>query len=281
MIDAHQHFWDPRPGRSPAIPADHPLFRTFSPEHLQPELDACGVDFTVVVQAADAQWETDELLDLAARTPFLSGVVGWLPLQDPEATQAAITRYRGSSLCGVRHLLHLEPDQQWLRRQDVVESLRLLGAAGLAFDVVAVRPALLEELLEVAPAVPQTRFVLDHLGKPPIREKGWQPWSDLVARVAEHENVFAKISGLTTAADPENWSPDDLLPYVEHAVEHFGSKRLLWGSDWPVSLQAGDYSRHYAAVLESLRELAPADREAVMGRTAAAVYGLNTETSRL
>jgi L-fuconolactonase len=123
------------------------------------------------------------------------------------------------------------------------------------------------------------RLVVDHLGKPPVRDRGWEPWASLLTAAAEHENVFAKVSGLNTAAAPD-WSAQDLRPYVDHALEHFGPSRLMYGGDWPVSLLAGDYARVWEATNELLSGLSAAERAAVLGGTATAFYDLPGAAAR-
>ena len=116
---------------------------------------------------------------------------------------------------------------------------------------------------------------MDHLGKPPIRERGWQPWADLLTAAAEAPNVTAKVSGLNTAADPGWWSSADFQPYVDHALEVFGPYRLMYGGDWPFALLAADsYTQIWAGIRGCLDGLDPAALWAVLGGTARRVYGL-------
>lgn len=278
VIDAHQHFWDPASRQAPAIPVDHPLYRPFRPEDLEPSLHAASVDGTVVVQSADSLLETEGLLDLAKRHPFVVGVVGWLPLDQPAATRDALDRFAGEPLLrGVRHLMHMDPDPDWLTRETVIESVRLVGGAGLAFDAVAAQPRHLEQVVALAQQAPQTRIVIDHLGKPPIRGGGWEPWASLMRRCGKCPNVLVKLSGLMTAADPATWTVGDLVPYVDHAIEQFGPERVMWGSDWPVSLQGGDYVTVRRSVEACIASLDDDGKDFVEGVTALRAYGLEME----
>lgn len=280
VIDAHQHFWNLETGSYPWLTPEHgPIHRTFEPDELIPQLAAAGVDRTVLVQSMDSYADTDAMLAQADAYDFVGAVVGWVPLHRPGEAAEALTRYRAHPrFAGVRHLIHDEPDPDWLLQDAVIEGLGLLAEAGLPFDVVAVLPRHLEHIPVLAERVPGLRMVIDHLAKPPIREKGWEPWASLVARAAEYPQVHAKVSGLNTAADPFTWSAADLRPYVEHALEHFGADRLMFGSDWPVALLAGDYAQVWRETGALLSGLSRAERAAVLGGTATRFYGLPETT---
>jgi L-fuconolactonase len=217
VVDAHQHFWNLETGSYPWLtPGSGPIFRTFEPEELIPQLAAAGVDRTVLVQSMDSYADTDAMLAQADAYDFVGAVVGWVPLLRPEEAARALERYRRHPrFAGVRHLIHDEPDPDWLLQEPVIEGLKLLAAAGVPFDVVAVLPRHLEHVPVLAERVPGLRMVIDHLAKPPIKGRGWEPWASLLARAAECPGVYAKVSGLNTAADAATWTGEDLRPYVD------------------------------------------------------------------
>ncbi|MEU6999547.1 amidohydrolase family protein [Nonomuraea sp. NPDC046570] len=274
IVDAHQHFWDLDSGiYSWPTPDLAPIHRTFGPADLAPELAVAGVDATVLVQADDSYADTDAMLAHADAHGFIAAVVGWVPLDRPDEAAEAIERYRRHpKFAGVRHLIHTEPDPDWLVRDTVLESLGLVAAAGLTFDVVSLLPRHLEHVVTLAERHPTLNIVVDHLSKPRIRDREWEPWASLLAAAAGAPNVYAKVSGLVTEADQANWTVEDLRPYVEHAVEVFGPERLMAGSDWPVALLASDY-RTVWEVTAAL--LGGTDRDQVLGGTAVRFYGFN------
>ncbi|NUT11990.1 MAG: amidohydrolase family protein [Nonomuraea sp.] len=277
IVDAHQHFWDLETGDYPWLTPDMGvLYRTYAPEDLRPELERAGVDRTVLVQAADSYADTDAMLAQAAACDFIGAVVGWIPLTRPREAAEAIDRYgrhpSSAKFRGVRHLIHDEPDPDWLVREEVLESLGLVAAAGLTFDVVSLLPRHLDHVLTVADRHPTLKIVIDHLSKPRVKDGEWEPWATQLARAAERPNVYAKVSGLVTEADHQNWTVEDLRPYVEHAVELFGPERLMAGSDWPVALLAADY-RTVWEVAAAL--LGGTDRDLVLGDTARGFYGFS------
>lgn len=277
IVDAHQHLWDLERVAYPWLTADFgPLFRSFSESELEPQLAAAGVDKTVLVQAANSAADTDAMFEVADRWSRVAGVVGWVPLDRPDAAGEELTRLKGrEKFVGVRHLNHDEPDPDWLIKPEVHESLELVAAAGLTFDVVAVLPRHLELVSTLAEQHPNLLLVIDHLAKPPIKDRGWQPWAELLERAAAYPNVSAKISGLNTAAALDSWSAEDLQPYVDHAVELFGPSRLMFGGDWPVAILAGDYAQVWAATNEVLADLSAAERDQILGGTAIEFYRLS------
>ncbi|MFL5757873.1 MAG: amidohydrolase family protein, partial [Chloroflexota bacterium] len=219
---------------------------------------------------------TREFLAVAGTSPLVAGVVGWVDLTDP-GVPAAIDALRaaegGSRLVGIRHQVHDEPDPDWLSRPDVRRGIRAVADAGLVFDLL-LRPRELPAGLAVARAFPDTRFVVDHLAKPPVATHEIEPWASLLRPFGELENVSAKVSGLVTEADWRSWETQDLRRYVDHALEVFGPQRLLFGSDWPVCLLAASYDRVVAAARSVLAELSAGERDAVFGSNARSVYRL-------
>jgi L-fuconolactonase len=277
IIDAHHHLWTVDGGYTWLDePGLEPIRRTFTPAMLRAELAATGVDRTVLVEGGRCdRAEAADLLRLAAETPEIAGVVAWL---DPATEDVADTlaAYRalpgGERLVGVRAQVQAEATD-YLDRADVRRGLAEVGAAGLVFDLV-VRADQLASAVRVARALPEVRFVLDHLGKPLIRAGELSGWSAVIADLAAAPNTYAKLSGLVTEADHDRWTVADLRPYVREAVAAFGPGRLMFGSDWPVCLLAATYGEVHAALVEALGPVAEPDARAIFGETAAAAYRL-------
>ena len=271
--DAHQHFWDLASGRYDwPTEAEGPIFRSFGPAELAPELQAAGIDRTVLVQTTDSTADTDSMLEAAVRHPFIGGVVGWVPLQDPASLQAELDRLDGR-LSGVRHLIHREADPGWILRGDVAAGLGELERLGLPFDVVAVFPDHLALVPEVARRHPDLVLVIDHLAKPPYRGEAWDAWSAQLRAAAAAPTVRAKISGLDTAAGP-GWTVGELRPAFDLALEAFGPDRLLFGSDWPVCRLVSSYGDVVRATQQLIEGLSADEQARIMGGTAAEVYAL-------
>jgi L-fuconolactonase len=276
-VDAHHHFWDPARFDYPWLTDElAALRRRFGPEDLAPLVERAGIERTILVQTISSVDETREFLATATATPFIAGVVGWVDLTDAAVgdTIADLAAGEGGSLLvGIRHQVHDEPDPDWLRRDDVRRGIAAVGKAGLAYDLL-LRPREMLAALDTVRSLPDVPFVIDHLAKPPIKAGVLEPWSGLVRPFGHEPNVWCKVSGLVTEADWQSWTPADLAPFVDVALETFGPSRLLAGSDWPVCLLAGSYPDVLDATRTVLAELSPAEHSEVFGRTAIEVYGL-------
>lgn len=280
VIDSHQHFWNPS-----RVPYDWlgpdlgPINRAIEFPELAPLLAATGVERTVLVQSADNAADTDYMFEVAAAHPEIAAVVGWVPLDDPEAVARRLPTLRANPVfAGIRNLIHTKPDPDWLLRADVDASLGLLAAAGVPFDVVSVLPRHLEHVPTLSDRHPELRMVIDHLSKPPIGAGDDEPWRTLIRRSAENPRVYAKVSGLyPVVGDLTAWSADDVRPYLELALELFGADRLMFGGDWPISVLAGGYVRVWEQLSILFDELAPAERSAIRGGTAASFYGIGDD----
>jgi L-fuconolactonase len=271
IIDAHQHLWTADYAWL-ADPSLTRIRRDYTVADLRDALKSADVDRTVLVEAArgdDA--ETTEFLELASRTPEIAGVVGWASLTDP-LLPSKIDQHRagtgGDLLVGLRDQTQGHPDDH-LDRPDVRAGLATVAAAGLVNELV-VRAPQLPSVARAVAALPDSTFVLDHLGKPPIATGGLAQWRELIRPVAAQPNVMAKLSGLVAEANWATWTPDDLRPYVLTAVELFGSERLMFGSDWPVC----EVAATYAQVKEALVEILGGTPDDIFAGTATRTYHL-------
>ncbi len=276
-VDTHQHFWNLDEVAYPwLIPEYGPIYRNFAPEELAPQLAACGVDKTVIVQAMDSYADTDSMLKIAAEHDWVAAVVGWIPLHDPAEAARKLDEYQQNPyFVGMRHLIHEESNGNWVVQKQVIESLGMLAERGLTFDVVAVFPGHLKHVPTLAEQVPDLKMVIDHLAKPPLDEADRADWRDQMAAAAQSPNVYAKISGLNTAtSDFENWTYEDIKPSIDYCIEQFGAERLMFGSDWPVAVLAGDYAKVWDETSKAIADLSEAERDAILGGTANSFYGL-------
>jgi len=269
-VDSHQHFWQWSKGwfkrPEPVLSLD------YLPGDLQPILEAHGIDKSVLVQTAESTGETDFLLELAAGADFIAGVVGWLDLDSP-CFPRDLERYgRNRRFLAVRPMLQSLPEDDWIVRPKVIESLAHIAEKGLAFDFLTLTRHL-PYVLKALERVPKLRAVIDHLSKPEIREGKLDPWRNLMREVAAHPGVHCKLSGMLTEADPRDCGIERLRPYADHILEHFGAERVMFGSDWPVCLLAADYDEVLSVTQSLVKDrLGPAAEEAVFGGTAARFY---------
>ncbi len=275
LIDAHQHFWDIQRFQYPWMPAgESPLRRNFLPHQLAPILERNNFHGSVVVQANTVLEETHWLLELAEQHEFIRGVVGWVDLTDPRlgATLDGLQRHR--KFKGVRHLVHDEPDVNWLVREDVLRGLSELARRDIPYDLL-LRPRHLKLVPRIAERVPSLLMVIDHIAKPPIAAQSLDGWAEDMAAAAKISQVHCKLSGMITEADPRGWKAEHLRPYVKYVLEQFGPERLMFGSDWPVCTLAGTWKEVLAAFTQAAGPQPIEARDRLLGATAARFYRLD------
>src|SRR5262245_19948697 len=276
IIDSHHHFWwrEKHTYTWPPLAGDK-LDRNFTPDDLAPELAACGIDGTVLIQVQHNTIETAEYLDIARTSGFVRGVVGWVPLADPPAAARALEELKGrGKLVGIRHLISNEADSEWLLQPGVRESLQHLAGENLAFDAIPITPRQLDAVIATARHMGDLKVVINHLGRPPVPDQGWEPWAAQIRRAAECPNVSIKLSAGLDIVLRWRWSNDGIRRYVDHVLEQFSPDRVMAASNWPVILLGGSFQEVWRGIEALVARLSPAERVAVLGGTAERVYGL-------
>lgn len=278
-IDAHQHFWDiNRQDYGWLTPDLKALYRHFQPKDLRPLLAEHRMDRSVLVQAAPTLEESEYLLELYQEHEFIAGVVGWVDLDADDAPQQINSLRKRGGLLGVRPMLQDIDDVRWILRPRVLKHLAYLRDADLSLDLL-IQVRHLEFIPELLDGLPGLRAVIDHAAKPDIAARQWHPWNHWMTQIAEYENVMCKLSGLITEAVPESWRASDLKPYVTLLLETFGTRRVMFGSDWPVCNLAGSYGD----VVEALEGSLPASMtsqeiDQIFGGNAAEFYRIRSQT---
>jgi L-fuconolactonase len=274
MIDAHHHLWHYTAEEYGWIsPGMKVLRRDFLAEDLAAEMHASGVAGSVVVQARQTLEETEWLLGIAGRAPHILGVVGWAPVAGDGFADVLRSLSTESKLKGLRHVVQDEPDDNFILREDFNRGIDRLLDTGLVYDIL-IHERHLPQAAIFAGRHPQQIFVLDHLAKPLVRDKAMQPWKDNLHRLAQHQNVYCKLSGLVTEAGWNAWTLEELAPYLDAALEAFGPARLMAGSDWPVCLLASSYARWWQALHKWSASLGEAACAQIFSATARSVYQL-------
>jgi L-fuconolactonase len=274
-IDAHHHLWKYSAAEYGWIgPQQKVIRRDFLPADLEPLMHHFGIEGTVAVQARQTLEETTWLLGLAEKHPLIRGVVGWAPLTDGAGVKRSLEQFAGHpKLRGIRHVIQDEPDQRYILRKDFNEGVSALKEFGLRYDILIFERHL-PAAIEFVDRHPNQTFILDHVAKPRIKDKIISPWDRNMRELAKRQNVYCKLSGMVTEADPQHWTPEQLQPYIDVALSTFGPRRLMYGSDWPVMLLAGDYVRWYGTVTNAIAKLSKAEQDRIMGGTAAEAYGI-------
>ena len=260
IIDTHVHIWDLEKVEYPWLKGDTSILnRTWKIEEIEKERKEAGITAGVLVQASGNLEDTELMLETACRTDWICGVVGWLPLMDPKATQQLLEEkfLKERYFKGVRHQVHDEADARWLLQPEVIKSLKILSSHGIPYDVVGIKPDHIDTVLQVAKKIPGLKMVFDHLNWPPIpQQERFGRWGELMKAASRHKNLYAKISGLGTASGSfENRTADDIKPYVEFVLQQFGTDRCFCGGDWPVSMLANNYIQTWQIIKDILNGL--------------------------
>ena len=271
-IDAHQHFWQFNPVRDAWMTEGSmsTIRRDFLPTDLQPILQTNGFDGCIAIQADQSENETYFLLDLSNKNDFIKGVVGWLDIRVDNLSERLDYLSQFPKLKGFRHILQGEKPEFMLQKS-FVEGVKLLGKRGYTYDIL-VFPRHLSAIHKFLQTLDNQPFVIDHLAKPYIQRGLIKQWKRDMQRIAKHENVWCKVSGMVTEADWSNWQPVDFEPYLDVIFEAFGVDRIMYGSDWPVCLLAASYDKQLSIVENYLSKLSNTEGGKVFGGNAQLFY---------
>lgn len=272
-IDTHQHFWKFDPVRYAWIDDSMAVLKKdFLPEDLALLLKANQIDGCIAVQADQSEQETEFLLGLAKKHAFIKGVVGWVDLLHKNIENRLDYFSEFKKLKGIRHIVQAEP-AGFMLRNDFQRGISQLKSFGLVYEILIYYNQL-EEAVQLVKNHPQQVFVLDHLGKPNIKGEEIISWEKNIRALAALPNVYCKISGVITEADWETWTYEDLVPYFDILFEVFSTKRILFGSDWPVCLNAGSYQEVLQLVEKYISKFSEKEQAAIMGENAVKIYNL-------
>ena len=274
VIDSHQHFWKYEPVKHSWIDDDMSVIRRdFSPSDLAKVYQENSIDGCVAVQADQTLEETDFLIDLASINNFIKGIVGWVDLR-AENIENVLEKYSTDKIVkGFRHVVQGEVDHNFLLRPNFSRGISLLEKHNFTYDIL-VFPHQLGSVLEFVKKFPHQKFVIDHIAKPYIKDGYFEGWATMMTAIGKHENVSCKMSGMVTEADFNIWTPEQIHPYMDTVLEAFGSKRILFGSAWPVCLVAGNYSKIKKLTTDFISQLSKIEQNSIMGNNAIEFYNL-------
>lgn len=272
-IDSHQHFWKYNASDYVWMSDEHQVIRKdFLPEDLQPLLDAKAIDGTIAVQARQMLTETDFLLDLADKYSIIKGVVGWIPLCDPNAEDYLAQYAVQKKIVGFRHVVHDEADENFILRADFNAGIKAMSRYALCYDILIFEKHL-PQTIQFVDKHPGLTMIVDHIAKPRIQHNAFDhQWAKHIRRLAERDHVCCKLSGMVTEVSDTQWDEELLRPYFDVVLEAFGADRILFGSDWPVCLLESEYSTWVDTIASLIKGLTPTEQSAIMGRNAARVY---------
>jgi L-fuconolactonase len=274
MIDSHQHFWKYEPVKHSWIDDEMAVIRKdFLPSDLGKVYQENSIQGCVAVQADQTLEETDFLIDLASKNHFIKGIVGWVDLRN-ENIEEVLEKYSKHSIVkGFRHVVQGEEDHNFLLRPNFLRGILALEKYNFTYDIL-VFPHQLGAVLEFVKRFPNQKFVIDHIAKPYIKDGFFDGWAILMKEIAKQKNVFCKVSGMITEADYNSWTPAQFDSYLDLVFKAFGSERIMFGSDWPVCLVAGNYQQVKEIVTNFISKFSQAEQKAIMGENAIRFYNL-------
>lgn len=273
-IDSHQHFWMYEKQQHAWInDAMHIIQKNFMPADLQPVLKKNNIDGCVLVQVDQTEDENIFQLKNASGYDFIKGVVGWVDLQAMDIGERLQHYQQFKKMKGFRHILQDEKDRALMLRPAFKRGIGLLNAYNFTYDIL-ILPDQLQYTHELVKSFPDQRFVIDHIAKPDIKNKKINDWEKDMRALASYKNVYCKISGMVTEADWHHWNIKDFFPYLDIIVQTFGTKRIMFGSDWPVCLVAASYEQMMAIVQEYFSSFSENEQNDFFANNAIKFYNL-------
>jgi L-fuconolactonase len=273
-IDAHQHFWQYSPAKHTWMSEEMGALKTdFQPLDLLPHLQNCALHGSVAVQADQSEDENTFLLNLATEYEVIKGIVGWVDLQADDIEERLAHYQQFPKMKGFRHVLHDEAQRDFMLRPAFMRGVSKLNKYSYTYDILIFTDQL-PFTLKFIEAFPDQRFVIDHIAKPLIKQQIVGAWREDMAKIAAHENVYCKISGLVTEADWKNWKTEDFKVYLDIVVNLFGPDRIMYGSDWPVCQLAASYQAQYNLVKTYFSSFGPTEQAKFFGKNATTFYQL-------
>ena len=273
-IDAHHHLWKFDPVRDSWITDEmSKIQKDFLPGDFQLVLQRNRFDGSVVVQTDQSERENELLLHYANENDFIKGLVGWIDLQSRNVEERLAVYADSAKIKGFRHVLQAEANRSLMLNPAFSNGVSKFARHGFTYDILIFADQL-KYIPEFVSAFPNQKFVIDHIAKPSIKYREIDQWKKGIREVAKHENVWCKISGMVTEADWKNWKQQDLVPYLDAIVEAFGTKRIMYGSDWPVCLLAASYENVLGIVEQYFSAFSESERRLFFGENAIQFYNL-------
>ena len=273
-IDSHQHFWNYEPKKHSWINDNMwAIQKHFTPEDLKKVYAKNGIDGCVAIQTDQTLEETNFLLDLATKNDFIKGVVGWVDLRADNIDQVLECYNDTKKLKGVRHIVQGEADHNFLLRPHFLNGISRLEKHNLTYDIL-IFPHQLGAVIEFVKKFPNQKFVINHIAKPYIKDGFYSGWAVLMKEISQYDNMYCKVSGMITEADHNTWTFNQIRPYINLVLDAFGTERIMFGSDWPVCLLAGNYVQVKELVTNAIASFSKEEQAAIMGNNAIQFYNL-------
>lgn len=274
IIDSHLHIWELGVSKYEWIkPELGFLYNDFPITEARFELSAAGVGNAILVQVEDSSADTEYMLSVAESNDWILGVIGWVNLEEPEILKSKLKEeYSNSSIVGFRHLIHDDPREGFLEFPSVRKSLQIIAASDFAFDIPDAWPRSIGHIAGLAASTPELRIVIDHLGKPPGNPEAYGYWLQEFEKTSRYPNVFTKLSGLLEYS--ETYTAATIRSLFDETLSLFGTDRIMFGGDWPVSSNNGHYSDSVQVLFELISTLSVSEQDSILSQNTRAIYKL-------
>lgn len=277
IIDTHLHIWNPGWLSYPWL-ADVPkINKPHLPEDYRQATARLNIEKMVFIQCeadfAQYREEVDWVTEQAKSEPRIKGIVAWAPLEKGEAARGDLAALAQNPLLrGIRRIIQFEENVGFCLQPDFVRGVQLLSNFDMHFELCIKGDEQFKNTLELVRQCPDVPFILNHIGKPFIKEKTMEPWAAYLKKLAGMPNTWCKMSGLVNEADWENWTPDDLRPYIDCVLEAFGFDRVMFGGDWPVCTLATSYRRWIETLWDAVSRYTDEERKKLFNNNAVMFY---------
>ena len=276
IIDTHQHLWDTENLEYPWLEGFDLLGKRYTPEDYREAVGNLNVIKSVHVEGDPAETdvvkEVEWLTEIAETDGMIGAIAAAAPLEKPN-TEAILEQLIGfGRVVGVRRMAWHHPDPQFYATPELINGVKLLAKFDLSFELCA-NSTQLPAAIELVKATPDVRHALNHCGGPDIKGGQFEPWASHIRELAAFENVHCKVSGIVTTAS-ENWTREELKPYIRHLIEAFGYERLMFGSDWPVCTLAATYQEWVDALLWAVEDASDAEKNRLFYQNASEFYSV-------
>jgi L-fuconolactonase len=278
IVDGHVHLWDVNKLRYPWLDDIPEINRTFLPEDYSIACGPIKVEKIVFMQCeclpSQYKEEVEWVTGLAKDEPRIKGIISWAPMEKGRAVLPELEKLKENKLVkGVRRIIQYEEDLEFCLKPDFIEAVNLLPELGLTFDV-CISYKHNKNVVKFMERCTDVKMVLDHIGKPDIKNNMLEPWRSEIREMAKFGNLFCKVSSLATEADHKNWTAEGLRPYAETIFEFFGMDRLLYAGDWPVSSLAATLPVCVETIETLLKGTPKADLKKLFHDNAERFYGV-------
>jgi L-fuconolactonase len=273
-LDAHQHFWYYNSAEHVWMTDKmEVLKRDYLPKDLKPLLHSIGFDGTIAVQARQVLQETEWLLELSNQYEFIKGIVGWVDVRSSDIRTQLEKYSQHPKFKGVRHVVHDEPDDNFMLLPEFQRGIAALKDFNLTYDLLLFYRHL-PVAVKLVEKFPEHPFVVDHISKPAIKDKMISPWKEDIEELATYDNVYCKLSGMVTETHWRQWEVEEFKPYLDIVIGAFGPERVMIGSDWPVCTLSGDYQSVMNIVMDYVQQFPAETQKKILGGNCARFYGV-------